>query len=81
MPRLTEYCITCGGKFRVIVSFVVEKHYELLGLDLDTMHCKANPEKIIEQTHAPSYSILCERCHDSQPVTIEFSEPTTGGHQ
>jgi len=78
MPRLPENCISCGGKLRVVASFVVENHYELISLDLDTMHCKANPQKITESVNPPSYFVVCETCHDSQPVTIEFVEPTTG---
>ena len=78
MPRLPEHCISCGGKLRVVASFVVENHYELIGLDLDTMHGKANPQKITERFNAPSYFIVCETCRDSQPVTIEFVEQTTG---
>lgn len=78
MSRSPEYCIACGGKFRVVVSCVVERHYELLSLDLNTMHGKASPEKITEHYNAPSYSLLCEKCHDTQPITIEFVEPTTG---
>jgi hypothetical protein len=63
---------------RVVVSFVVENHYELISLDLDTMHGKANPQKITERFNPPSYFVVCETCRDSQPVTIEFVEPTTG---
>lgn len=78
MPRTPEYCITCGGKLRVVVSFVVENHYELLSLDLDTMHGKASPEKITENFDVPSYYLQCERCHDRQPATIEFIYPPNG---
>ena len=78
MPRLPEHCINCGGAMRVVVSFVVENHHELISLDLDTMHGKASPQKIIELFNPPAYFVVCETCHDSQPVTIEFAEQPTG---
>jgi len=80
MPRLPENCISCGGKLRVVASFVVENHYELISLNLDlyTMHGKANPKKITERFNPPSYFVVCETCRDSQPVTIEFVEQPTG---
>lgn len=78
MPRLPENCISCGGKLRVVASFAVENHHELISLDLDTMHGKANPQKITERFNPPSYFVVCETCRDSQPVTIEFAEQPAG---
>lgn len=57
---------------RVVVSEVIERHYELLSLDLDTMHGKAARNIISKSHHVPSYFLLCERCHDKQPLTVEF---------
>lgn len=78
MPRTPEYCITCGGKLRVVASFVVENHYELLSLDLDTMHGKASPEKITSYQCVPSHHLQCERCYDRQSATIEFVHTPNG---
>lgn len=78
MPRTSEYCITCGGKLSVVVSFVVENHYELISLDLNAMHGVAESEKITELFHPPSCFVICEKCYDKQSITVEFTNKTTG---
>ena len=78
MPRLPEYCITCGVKMHLVGSYTIEFMNDLYKLDLKTMKATLYLDKYNESISGVSYEVVCPRCHDNQPVTVEVLYPTTG---